>query len=106
MTDRLEQLHRLLATDPNDAFCLYAMGMEYARRGEHEAAAAHLQQSLASEPDQPYAHFHRARSLAHLRQFKEADAAVDAGLDVAQSQGDEKAAEELAELRSTWVQRD
>ncbi|MDP7573532.1 MAG: tetratricopeptide repeat protein [Phycisphaerales bacterium] len=106
MTDRLEQLHRLLATDPSDAFCLYAMGMEYARRGEHEAAAAHLQQALASEPDQPYAHFHRARSRAHLRQFKEADAAVDAGLDVAQSQGDEKAAEELAELQATWGRRD
>ncbi|MDP6986665.1 MAG: tetratricopeptide repeat protein [Phycisphaerales bacterium] len=105
MTDRLEQLHRLLAADPGDAFCLYAMGMEYARRGEHEAAAAHLQQSLATEPDQPYAHFHRARSLAHLRQFKEADEAIDAGLDIAQSQGDDKAAEELGELRSTWARR-
>jgi tetratricopeptide (TPR) repeat protein len=103
MTDRIEQLHRLLATDPSDAFCLYAMGMEYARRGEHQAAAAHLQQSLASEPDQPYAHFHRARSLAHLNQFKEADEAVEAGLDIAASQGDEKAAGELAELRATWA---
>ena len=78
------------------------MGMEYARRGSHQAAAAHLEQSLSVEPDQPYAHFHRARSLAHLNQFKEANEAIEAGLDIATNQGDEKAAAELAELRASW----
>ena len=105
MADRLEQLHRLLATEPGDAFCLYAMGMEYARRGEHEAAAAHLEQSLMTEPDQPYAHFHRAQSLIHLQRTDDAHAAVEAGLDVATTLGDDKAASELAELRASWGPR-
>ena len=105
MSDRLEQLHRLLAADPGDAFCLYAMGMEYARRGEHEAAAAHLEQSLQSEPDQPYAHFHRARSLAHMKLFEEANTAIASGIEAAEAQGDEKAASELADLQATWGRR-
>jgi uncharacterized protein HemY len=91
----------MLDADPEDAFCLYALGMEYAGRDEHQAAAAHLEQSLVSDPDQPYACFQLARSLAQLRKQPEAAAAIDRGLEIAESQGDDKAYSELAELRVT-----
>ncbi len=101
MADRIEQLRRMLDSDPEDAFCLYALGMEYAGRDEHQAAAAHLEQSLASDPNQPYACFQLARALSQLQQSEQAASAIDRGLEVAQSQGDEKAYAELAELRRT-----
>jgi uncharacterized protein HemY len=100
MSDRIEQLRRLLDTDPTDAFCLYALGMEYSRRGEYEAAAAHLEQSLATEPEQPYACFQLARALASLRRPAEAATAIEAGIGIAVGQGDEHAAAELNELKS------
>ncbi|MDP7069921.1 MAG: tetratricopeptide repeat protein [Phycisphaerales bacterium] len=104
-TDRLEQLQRMLAGDPTDAFCHYAIGMEYAGRGEHEAAAAHLDQSLATDPDQPYAHFHRARSLMSMGLIEEAAAAIDSGIETAESLGERKAADELADLRELLHRR-
>jgi tetratricopeptide (TPR) repeat protein len=100
MSDRLEQLRRLLDTDPTDAFCLYAIGMEYASLGEHEAAVAHLQQSLMADPQQPYACFQLARALAGLRRPAEAATAIEEGIEIAAGQGDEHAAAELHELKS------
>jgi len=100
MSDRLEQLRRMLESDPSDPFCLYAMGMEHIRLGEDTAAAAHLEQSLASDPAQPYAHFHRARCLARLGRSADALAAVEMGLEEAQAAGDHKAADELAGLQA------
>ena len=64
MADRIEQLRRLLESDPNDAFCLYALGMEYVTQNQPGMAASHLELSLRSDADQPYAHFHLARYWA------------------------------------------
>jgi len=103
--DRLEQLRRMLESDPTDAFCLYAIGMEYAGRNEHEAAAAHMEQSLATDPDQPYAHFHLARSLMAMGLMSEAAGAIDAGIDKATTLGDHKAADELHDLQGLLDRR-
>jgi len=99
MADRIEQLQQMLARDPNDAFCLYALGMEYASTGAHEAAAAHLERSLEQDADQPYAYFHRARSLAAIGRRAEAMQAASEGLHCAESLEDEKAVAELAQLQ-------
>ena len=99
MADRIEQLRRMLEQDPADAFCLYALGMEYAAQQQPGPAVAHLEQSLQSDPDQPYAHFHMARCLAGMGEQARAVAAVDAGLEVASATGDTSAAAELAALR-------
>ena len=99
MTDRLETLRRMLDTEPTDAFCLYALGMEYVSRGDLEAAEAHLSLSLVSNPDQPYAHFHRARCLGILGRHAEAGEAVDTGLEIAEVIGDTQATAELTQLR-------
>ena len=102
MTDRIEQLHRMLAADPDDAFCLYALGMEYVARDEPTRGVAHLEQSLRTDPDQPYAHFHLARCHARMGEQAKADEAVTLGLEAAQRTGDSNAANELAELRESW----
>jgi predicted Zn-dependent protease len=102
MADRIEQLHRMLAADPDDAFCLYALGMEYVARDEPARGVAHLEQSLRTDPDQPYAHFHLARCHASMGEQIKAEEAVSVGLEVAQRTGDANAASELASLREGW----
>jgi len=98
VADRIEQLRRMLYSEPEDAFCLYALGQEYARRGEFEAAQAHLARSLESDPDQPYAYFHRAKCLQQLGRPGEVQQAIAEGLETAQRTGDAHAADELTEL--------
>lgn len=101
MTDRIEQLRRMLDREPNDAFCLYALGQEYARTGQLEAAQAHLGHSLEADPDQPYAHYHRARCLMQLGRMEESRQAIDDGLALSERLGDEQAAGELVQLRES-----
>ncbi|MCH2141831.1 MAG: tetratricopeptide repeat protein [Phycisphaerales bacterium] len=101
MADRIEQLRRMLDTEPNDAFCLYALGQEYAREGQFEAAQAHLGQSIEADPDQPYAHYHRAKCLMQLGRIDESRQVIDEGLALSERLGDMQAAGELAELRQT-----
>jgi len=99
MADRIERLRRMLESEPGDAFCLYALGMEYAAAHEPMRAIAHLEQSLRSEPDQPYAHFHIARCHAATGDRPAAAAAIDAGLEAATRTHDDGAAQELRALR-------
>ncbi len=101
MSDRIERLQRMLASDPNDPFCLYALGMEFSATNAYESAAAHLEASLKFDPNQPYAHFHRARALAAMGRSQDAAAAVEAGRQCAEEIGDHHAAEELAALAQT-----
>lgn len=63
MADRIEQLRRLLEAEPGDAFCLYSLGQEYARRGDHATAVSHYDLALQSDPDYCYAYYHKAKSL-------------------------------------------
>lgn len=99
MTDRIEQLRRMLESEPGDAFCLYALGMEYAQAHAPTRAIAHLEQSLRSEPDQPYAHFHIARCLAATGDRPGAAAAINEGLEAATRTQDDAAAQELRALQ-------
>jgi predicted Zn-dependent protease len=99
MTDRIERLRRMLESDPGDAFCLYALGMEYSAAKEPSRAIAHLEASLRSEPDQPYAHYHIARCLVATGDRQGAAAAVTAGLEAATRANDVNATQELQALQ-------
>ncbi|HEX8875411.1 MAG TPA: tetratricopeptide repeat protein [Phycisphaerales bacterium] len=92
----IEQLQRLLAADPHDAFTLYAMGQELAKRGEVDKAVAFYDRSIAANPDDGYTFFHKARALQAANRVPEAIAAVRAGIAAARRVGDNKALNELS----------
>jgi tetratricopeptide (TPR) repeat protein len=94
----IEQLERLLAADPNDAFTLYALGQEFAKRGEADKAVAFYDRSIAANPDDGYTHFHKARALQAAGRIPDAVAAVKAGIAAARRVGDNKALNELGGL--------
>ncbi len=99
-TDRIEKLRRLLAAEPQDAFCLYALAQEHAKLGQQDEAIAYFDRVIAVEPGHAYAYFHKARSLEGLGRKGEAREALRRGL-AASSAGaagaDPKAARELEE---------
>lgn len=86
----------MVESDPSDAFCLYGLGQEYARRGKLDEAIAWYDRCLASDPDQCYAYFHKARALEQAERVDDAIATLRTGLDRARRSGDAHAASEIA----------
>lgn len=94
----LEQLHRLLAAEPNDPFTLYAIAQEHAKNSEHVQAIAFYDRCLAADPSYLYAYYHKARSLACCARKDEAIATANEGLAAAKKADDAHAASELLAL--------
>jgi len=94
--ERLEKLHRMVETDPGDAFCLYGLGQEYARRGRHDDSIGWYDRCLAADPDHCYAYFHKARVLEECGRVPEAIETLRLGLARAKAVADAHAAREIA----------
>lgn len=95
---RIEQLERLLAADPADAFVLYGLAQEHAKAGHTDKAIAFYDRCLDADPTYLYAYYHKARTLLDAG---DADAARDAahrGIEAARHAGDAKALDELTAL--------
>ena len=95
MVDRLSQLQTMLERDPTDAFCSYALALEFAKRGEAERAVHWFDRTMELDPHQCYAWFHKARTLADAGQSVAAVETLQAGLVQARRCGDVKAASEI-----------
>ncbi len=94
--DRLAQLLRLVELEPTDAFCLYGVAQEYARRGQHAEAVAWYDRCLAADPNYCYAYYHQAKAFEEADRIDDAVAALKAGLARATSVGDRQAQNEIA----------
>ena len=91
----IEQLQKLLALDPNDAFVLYGLAIEHAKRAETEKAVAFFDRCLAADPHYCYAYYHKARTLESAGRKDEALATLRAGLDAAKAAQDAHALSEI-----------
>jgi len=96
MTDRLIQLEKLLAADPHDAFCLYGLAMEHAKRGATARAVELFDQAIGVDPAMCYAYFHKAKTQEAADDVEAARQTLKAGLAVARQIADAKAAGEIA----------
>ena len=95
MSARLTQLERLLAIDPNDAFCLYGLAMEHAKMQATAMAVELFDRALSVDPGMCYAYFHKAKALEAAGLIDAACLALGDGLAVARRVGDAKAANEI-----------
>ena len=97
----LEQLEKLLAADPGDAFLLYGLAQEHAKQGEaagQARAVEYYDRCLAVDPGYCYAYYHKARTLEAMGKQEAAVATLRAGLKVAKETGDSHAASEISAL--------
>lgn len=92
----IEQLERLLVTDPTDTFVLYGLAQEHAKAGETDRAVSYYDRVIAIDPHYHYAYFHKARALEEAGRDEEAAATLRAGLDRARTAGDAQAVSEIA----------
>ncbi|MBB6430385.1 tetratricopeptide repeat protein [Algisphaera agarilytica] len=99
MSDRLPQLMKLLAVDPEDADVPYMIALEHAKSGDPESAVEWLDKALALDPGYHYAYYQKAKMLSEIGQDEAGLAVLDAGLKRANADGNAKAVGELQELR-------
>jgi len=98
MPDRLDQLLKLHAADPDDADVPYMIALEVAKTPDRDAALAWLDKAIATDPAHHYAYYQKGRLLAEKGDTAGARAAIEDGLARAQAAGQGKAASELQEL--------
>lgn len=98
MSDRLTQLQKLHAADPNDAELCYMIALEHSKAGDVEEALRWLDRALELEPGFHYAYFQRGKLLGALGRDTEARETIKRGLNRANADGNAKAAGELADL--------
>lgn len=101
--DRIPQLEKLLAVDPQDTFVLYSLGQEHAKAGRHEEAVGFYQKCIDADAGEHYAYYHMARSLEAMGEEERAMAVLERGLERARADGNDKAAGELAQFRAQLI---
>jgi tetratricopeptide (TPR) repeat protein len=95
---RLDQLQKLHAADPNDAFLTYGIALEHAKAQQLDDAIAWLDKTLAIDPRYCYAFFQKAKALSEKGEEEQARATLRTGMEVAAAAGDAHAREEMAAL--------
>lgn len=95
MTDRIEQLKRMLEAEPDDPFCLYSIAQEYGKRGDHEQAVEWYDRALKADPHYHYAYYHKAKALEATEQLDAARSSLQVGIEHARAKGEQKALNEL-----------
>lgn len=96
---RIDQLLKLHEADPTDADLPYMIGLEYAKTDELEQAITWIDKTIAIDAYYSYAYFQKGKLLSELGKAKEAVDALEIGIAQATASGDEKAVNELHELK-------
>jgi predicted Zn-dependent protease len=100
-TARLEQLQKLLAAEPNDAFLNFGLAMELAKLQRYSESLAAFDRVLELDPAYIAAHFHKGKTLLAMGQTSDAKNALETGINEAAKYGELHAKSEMEELLGT-----
>jgi Tfp pilus assembly protein PilF len=92
---RREILEQFVLQKPADSFARYGLAMECANEGDSQAATAHFEKLLASDPNYVAGYFQFAQLLVRLGRADEARKLLSDGIVVAQKAGDMHARDEM-----------
>ncbi len=95
---RIAQLRKFLEEDPNDAFSLYALALEYLQ-DQPEASSTLFSKLLSVNPEYLPTYYQAAQLQVELQQKEEAEIIFKAGIELALKKNDRHA---LAELQSAY----
>ena len=94
-TAMIERFEAMLAQGKDSPMLRYGLGLEYAKRDEHDRAVEHFKSAVELDPGYSAAWKVYGRSLQALERWAEAAAVYEKGIDVAQGKGDRQAAKEM-----------
>ena len=92
---RLENLKKMLQSDPQDTFARYALGLEYMSAGENENARDTFEELRVLDPNYVATYYQLGKVFELLGDENEARKVYEKGVYVAASQGDEHTKQEL-----------
>jgi Tfp pilus assembly protein PilF len=95
MASVLENLEKLVGTPRDGALLRYSLGLEYLKRGEAQAAIAHLRQALARDPHYSAAWKALGKTLEKENERPDALEAYRRGIEAARRNGDKQAEKEM-----------
>lgn len=93
--DRILQLERFLAEQPNDSFLRHALALERIKRGELDMARSLFEELLANDPTYVGSYYHLAGLYDKLGQTASAIETYERGIEVARKLQDRHAQNEL-----------
>lgn len=93
--DKLARLQSLVRRKPEDAFAWYGLAMEYKNQNNYPEARRSFQRLLELRPSYTPAYYQYGALLLQIEEVEAARSILQAGVKVAQSQGDGHAGEEL-----------
>lgn len=91
----METLKSIVAQNPANAFARYGLAMEYANRGDWEAAVQEFRGVLELNPDYAAAYFHGGQALEKLGRVQEARQFYQNGIECTSRTGDGHTRSEL-----------
>lgn len=93
----VEQLQKMLQSEPRDAFLRYALAMEYSKHNQFADSLREFKTLLADHPDYVAGYFMMGRTLAQSGDTKSAADTLRKGIDIAKEKGDLHAAGEMGD---------
>lgn len=101
MHDRINQLLQFLEEDPNDAFTLYALALEY-QKSDVKKARATFEQLTSQHPDYLPTYYAAAHFLMESGNQQQVETLFLKGIDLAKAQNNKKALMELQSAYGMW----
>ena len=91
----MRQLQEMLLRQPDDAFLLYGLAMEYKKADEPARALEYFEKVVQRDPNYCYAYYQRAQVHEALGDVEAAKRTLRDGLDAADRSGDGHARQEI-----------
>jgi tetratricopeptide (TPR) repeat protein len=99
---RLEQIRKMLVSEPRDVFLNFGLAMEYVKLGQLDEAIRQFKYVNEIDPDYVPAYFQQGNALVTQGKLHEASAVLRQGIEVAERLGDHHAAAEMGEVLATF----
>ena len=101
MPDRINQLLQFLEEDPDDAFTLYALALEY-QKSDVILAKATFESLIAQHPDYLPTYYVAAHFMMESNNLEQVENLFLKGMDLAKAQNNNKALMELQSAYGMW----
>lgn len=98
LANRIELLQQYLKEDPDDAFSLYALALEYCNLNDFKKAAGFFSTLIEKHPDYLPAYFHFGKLLEKISTKEMANDIYLKGMELAKKQNKLKTLNEIKEV--------